>query len=386
MAPNNAKIMEKLLGMSGAVKERRNVHDYVIRSPSPSLNFCFGKGWGLPAGFTLQLAGLPKGGKTVITNSMIGQLHQDDPDAFAIKFDTEFRENGQLGEEELRMWGIDPERYVCFQTNRPDEIFDRIETDFLALVQEKQMNLKLVVLDSTSQIQGRRGMNADSIMTQQIGDNALTIQEGLKRVLHVQRKIGFGMILTTHVRAQLDQLEVKRGNKVRIGSSYGQQHVAEYTMMVEPNRNAEGRTDMEGHSFYDERVEGIDGKGSKTGHRIRVKMTDSSMGPKERTGEFTLDYTHGIINTHEEVFKLGTGYNVIARPNQLTYSFAGKDWKGKPAMVDALKNDPNLCKEVLAELKRRDWANELTAGLPPPTSKSADDDLDPEDIPTVGEE
>ena len=374
--------MEKLMGMSGAVQGRRNVHDYVIRSPSPSLNFCFGKGHGLPAGFTLQLAGPPKCGKTIICNSMIGQLHLDDPTAWALKFDTEFRENGQMGEDEMKMWHIDPERYACFSTNRPDEIFDRIETDFAALAQEKGMNLKLVIIDSTSQIQGRRGMNADTIMTQQIGDSALTLQEGLKRVLPIQRKLGFALILTSHVRAQLDQLEIKRGNKLRINSSFGQQHVAEYTLLAEPNRNAEGKLDMEGKSFYDERVEDTAGKGEKTGHRIKVKMVDSSLGPKERHGEFTLDYNKGIINTHEEVFKLGVGWNVIAKPNQLTYAYGGKEYRGKPAILEALKNDPNLCKEIMTELRKRDMTHDL--GSAPPIKEASD--LAGDDISTMDEE
>jgi hypothetical protein len=377
--------MEKLLGMKGALPTagRRNVHEFVLRTPSPSVNFCFGHGHGLPVGFTIQVSGPPKCGKTVFTNSMIGQLHRDDPTAFAIKFDTEFREEGQLTEADMAMWGIDPERYVCFQTNRPDEIFDRIETEFMALVQDRQMNLKMVAIDSTSQIQGRRALNSDGIMTQQIGDNAATIQEGLKRILPVQRAIRFGLVLTSHVRAQMDQLEVKRGNKYRIQSSFGQQHVAEYNLFLEPNRNAIGKVDLEGKSFYDERTEDTEGKGEKIAHRIKCKMIDSTMGPKERHGEFTFDYHKGIVNLHEEAFKLGTGYNIIARPNQLTYSFGGKDWKGKPAMIAALKNDPNLCKEVLAELKRRDQANELTLGAPDETSSEVDPLLD--DLPTAEE-
>lgn len=369
MAPNNSKIMEKLLSMSGAIPTvgRRNIHSYVLRTPWPSLNFVFGNSHGLPAGFTLQMSGPPKCGKTVVTNAMIGQLHRDDPTAFAVKFDTEFREGGQLSDREMKMWGIDPERYICFQTNHPGEIFDRIERDFLALVQDKEWNLKLLAIDSTSQIQGRRGTNAESIMDQQIGDNALTIQEGLKRILPVQRKIGFGMILTSHVRAQMDPIEVKRGNKYRINSSFGQQHTAEYTLLLEPNRNADGRTDLAGASYYDDTVEGVtDGKGEKKAHRIKCKMIDSTLGPKERTGEFTLHYDFGPYNIHEEVFKLGTGYNIIEKPNQVTYKYADKEWRGKPAILEGLKQDPNLCQAIIDELRRRDQTRTLSVGIMEP--------------------
>ncbi len=354
----NKKIMEKLMGLSGAVIGYKNIHDYVIRTPSPSLNFTFGNAHGLPAGHSITIFGPPKGGKSLIANMMVGQLHKDDPDAWAIKFNTEFREGGQLTEEQAKLWGIDRERYIAYETNRPDEIFDRIEKDFAALA-DAGMKLKLVIIDSVTQIQGRRGMNADTIMTQQIGDNALTIQEGLKRILPVQRKLGFALVLTAHVRAQMDIAEQMRGNKVRAAISFGTQHHCEYSLFVEPNRSKEGREDLLGHKFVNESVEDLSGKGEKQGHKIRVKMVDSSIGPKERTGEFTLDYYKGVVSTHEEVFRLGVGWNIIEKPNNLTYRFDGKDWRGKPAMLEALKNDPAMCEKVLTELRRRDIAHEI---------------------------
>jgi hypothetical protein len=85
-------------------------------------------------------------------------------------------------------------------------------------------------------------------------------------------------------------------------------------------------------------------------------MMDSSMGPKGREGCFTLDYQKGIINTHEETFLLGINRGVIARPNNLMYGFDGKEWRGKPEMLAALKGDPQLAQKVLMELKKRDLA------------------------------
>jgi hypothetical protein len=233
------------------------------------------------------------------------------------------------------------------------------------------MKLKLVVIDSVTQIQGRRGMNADTIMTQQIGDNALTIQEGLKRILPIQRKIGFALVLTAHIRAQMDMAEQMRGNKFRAAISFGTQHHSEYSMWVEPNRSKEGREDLLGNKFLSESVEDLNGRGEKMAHKIRVKMMDSSMGPKERSGEFTLDYHRGIVNVHEEVFRLGVGMDIIRKPNNLTYSFGGKDWRGKPAMLEALRTDPKLCEDIMAELKRRDMAGEIGNTVAVPEESAA---------------
>lgn len=348
-----SKWMAKLAKIEGAVTERRDPHSFVIHSQSPSVDFTFGNGWGLPLGYSLVLYGPPKGGKSLLCNSMIGQLHKDDPEAIAIKFNTEMREEGQLGPEEMAMWGIDPDRYMGYNTNTPDGVFDSIEHQIAALCQDGAP-IKLVIIDSINAIQGRRAMNNDSVMNQTIGDLALTLQEGCKRILAVQRKYKLAVIFVAQVRAEMDQTEQMRNGKYRMAASFALQHHAEYFMYVEPNRTKAGRTSLDGSEFKDESLGDINDNAEKIGHKIRVAMKDSSMGPKGRMGEFTLDYKRGFINLHEEVFLLGTNRGVIQKPNQLTYTFNGENWKGQQAMLDALRTRPELQQAVLEELKRRD--------------------------------
>lgn len=345
--------MKALLKLEGAVTEQYNPFAHVIRTPSPSVNFVFGNSHGLPQGYTIVIYGPPAGGKSVLCNAMIGQLHKDDPDAIAIKFNTEMRELGQLTEAQAQIWGIDRERYAPYDVNSPDLIFDRIEKDVASLCQEGAP-IKLIIIDSITAIQGRRAMNADSIMTQQIGDLALTLQDGLKRILPIQRKYKIALILTAHVRAEMDMAEQMRGNKVKMAASFGVQHHAEYFMYVEPNRSKEGKQDLLGQKLEDDSVTDLMDKTEVTGHKIRVMMKKSSMGPKLRTAEFTLDYNRGIINTHEEVFLLGVNRGVIEKPNNLSYAFEDKKWAGKPAMLQALREDKELQERVLQEIRDRD--------------------------------
>ncbi len=346
--------LDKLQKMEGAVNRQINPHDNVVRSSSPSVNFCFGKGHGIPRGLTLALGGPPKGGKTLLCKSFTGQLHSDDPEAYAVKFNTEFREQGQATpEEDQAFWGIDPARYMPFEVNSPMLIFDRIETEIAAMCQDG-MPLRLVIIDSITGIQGRRAMNADTIETQQIGDLALTLGEGFKRILPVQRKHGFAMIITCHIRAEMDILEKKRGNNFRMALPLAVQHYAEYAMFIEPNRNKEGRTDLAGNEFRDAGLKDLNDNSEQTGHKIRVKMKDSSCGPKGRMGEFTLDYRRGIVNLHEEVFLLGVGRGVIERPNNMTYMLGDQKWVGKPNMLAAIKDNAVLQQTILSEVKRRD--------------------------------
>lgn len=96
--------MKQLLKLEGAVIERRNVHSTVVGTRSPSLNFCYGKGWGLPFGYSTLLMGPEKGGKSLIVNAMIAQLHADYPDAIAVRYNTEFRESAQLSEKQAKLW------------------------------------------------------------------------------------------------------------------------------------------------------------------------------------------------------------------------------------------------------------------------------------------
>lgn len=352
--------LSRLLKLDGAIANdaRTNIHANVIATRSPAFNFIFGKGHGLPKGYSMLLYGPPRGGKSILVNEMIGWLHMSDPDAVAIKFNTEFRETAQLDDDQVKMYGIDPERVISYEVNQPDQIFDRIEKEVAAEIQDG-LKVGLIAIDSINGIVGRRSMNADSIMTQQIGDNALTIQEGLKRILPCQRKGNYGLVLTSHIRAQMDMAEQMRGNKVRPAVSYGLQHHCEYYVYVEPFRAKDGRTDLLGNKFEDESLTDFRDNAEVTGHKIVAKMMDSSVGPKGRAGMFTFDYKRGIINQHEEIFILGLNRGVIDKPNNMSYSFGNEKWHGKPAMLEALKSNPQLCDAILNKLRELDLAGAI---------------------------
>lgn len=345
--------LEKLDKMDTMVQNRNRLSN-IIETPSPSVNFSFGKSGGLPRGYTAVFYGPPKGGKTLLANATAGKLHVDCPEDWVIKFDSEYREEGQLTDESAKQWGIDLDRYKSYMTNNPMEIFDRISTEFAAMCQDG-FPLGMVIIDSVNGIQGRRALNADSIETQQIGDEALTIQTGLKRILPVQRRYNFGLILIAQARAEMDMLEQKRGNKVRMAAGFGLQHYAEFFLYVEQNRNADAKKDLEGKAFEANVAAGLnDNKNEVTGHKIRTTMKASSMGPAGRVGEFTLDYQKGIVNVHEEVFQLGVYRGIIQRPNNKTYVFGGKEYTGKASMLHALRDYPEIASEVIKELKKAD--------------------------------
>jgi RecA/RadA recombinase len=357
-----SKLMQRMQKLDTAVVESKNPFLNVIETASPSMNFIFGKGWGLPRGYTMMMYGAPRGGKSVISNMMIANAQRDYPDHDVIKFNTEMREHLQLTDEDKKKYGIDKERYVCHETNDPVKIFDMITKDIEPALQDGG-KVSLIIIDSLSSIRGRRDMNSESLETMQIGDKAKTIQDALGRILELQRKYDIALILTTQVRAEMDAM-MQKVSKVKPDAAFGAKHYAEYYVYVEQGIFQSGRKDLQGNSLDDTSVTDLyspeKGQAERRAHRIAVSMIDSSAGPKGRNGEFTFDFQKlQVINQHEEVFLLGTRRGVVERPTNQKYAFGGREWRGKDDFLNALKDDPALCQEILTEVKRRDNAGSL---------------------------
>lgn len=347
--------------MEGAVTEFVNPFNSGVSSTSPSANFIYGNGtWLLPYGYSEVLYGPPKGGKSVYVKMKIGQLHQDDPEAIAVVFDTEFRWKGQLTPELMKVYGIDPKRCWVIQKNSPIVVFDTIQKKIPAMIQDGA-KIKYVVIDSISGVLGRREMDSESVETQQIGDHALTIQTGLKRILEPIRVNDIAVSLVAQVRAELDTNVVRRtGQKTKMNASFGLQHFAEYFVYIAAIEGKEGRRDALEREFVDTSVTDSMDKGEITGHRIRVTMSNSSMGPKRRSGEFTFDYKRGLINAHEEVFVLGVNRNIIKSEGSWL-SYGGKKYHGKKDMLKVLEESPEMQASIVKALKDADLRGDFRA-------------------------
>src|ERR1700677_1559456 len=105
--------MKKLQEQEGAVAKDIDIwrSGNTINMPSPSLGYIWGnKTHGLPRGFSCILWGSPGGGKSLIASAIAGQLHQDDPEAWVLKFSTEMREAAQVTPDLKRILGIDDSR------------------------------------------------------------------------------------------------------------------------------------------------------------------------------------------------------------------------------------------------------------------------------------
>lgn len=358
--------------VEGALLEFTDPWANGVCSGSPSANFIYGKSHLLPAGYTEILYGPYKGGKSLFAHMKAGQLHQEDPDAIVVKFDTEMRTELQLTPQIAKTFGIDWNRLFVVQTDNPALVFDQIEGKFQAMVQEG-CPIKYIIIDSMDGIRGRRSLNANSVDVQQRGDKAATIQEGISRIMPVQRKHKIAISAIAQLRSEQDPVEQMRHKTTKMSGAFALKHWAEFFIYLESNQSKDGKKDELGHEFVDNSVSDLKKNGEQLGHKIRITMKESSAGPKGRTGEFTFDYNRGLINVHEEVFRLGLSRNIIAHPNNKVYSFGGKDWNGKESFLMALKGDEGMQKEIIKELKMQDLEGKFAASDAAAAEESAPD-------------
>ncbi len=367
---------KELSKLEGAVVEDTNPHLNVIQTPSPAVNFTFGNGWGLPRGSSLLIGGPPKGGKSTIINAMIGQLHRDDPNAVVVKFNTEFRETSQMPPSEFQKWGIDRERYICIESNEPEDIFDPLicprdsmtgkpKPGKLLQIIDEGCPVALVIYDSVNVVQGRRQRTAKSITATTIGDRAAMLQDAFGAMMKPLKQRHISVVATCHVGAELDEAAQMRGDKERMKVANGLKHLLEYWMFVESilgkKANVGLLQDDEKYGRYEDVASGKDFRGNsdRTAHRIRVQMKGSTLGPVGRTAEFMYDYQRGVIDQYVEAFLLAKNRGVLEKPNNMTYKFGDLKWVGEKAAVEAFRDDPALVKAVLQELHRRDLMKQL---------------------------
>lgn len=377
--------MKEMSSLPGALNERRDIHATVIQTPSPSFNFIYANGHGLPRGHNAIAFGPPHSGKSVLFYLHAGQVHRDYPDAWVLKFDTEFRDEAQLTPEMAAVYGIDWDRYKSIQTNHPAEIYDTYEKK-IAPWCEDGMDLALVGIDSVGAVRGRRGISNDGgIMVQQQGDVAQTNKLGLQAILHYQRKFHTSIFMTSHVTPETDMIEQKRGNKFKMGASVGVQHNAEYFIYVERDATKAGRVNLLEEDLVNEDLKDMEGRSEATGHKIWFCMKDNVLGVSGRHGEFTFDYHKGVINQHEEVFLLGYRRGIIHKDGAHFFTIPGYEMpklKGQANFVKWLRDDPKAQAFVSAELVRRDRAGEFkmvdeedknawAANTPPPVEEEA---------------
>lgn len=318
-----------------------------LYTPSPYANWIFAnKSHGVPKNASVLFFSEPKAGKSLMIYAMIMEMQKRDPEGIAIYFNTEMR--GQLQHGVFP--GLDRDRMVIYDTNDPVEIFDRVETDIKAMVQDG-MPLRMIAVDSLTNIGGIKRLAADSVSQHLMGDQALTLQNGLSKLVPFCKRNGILLIGTSQMRANLDAGSY--GPKEKMAAQWATKHAFEYFVSLKKAGSAEDKADIEGKTFEDDIK---DARGNKlvNGHKVYVKMEASSIGQSGRAGVFTLSYDEGIVNQHEEIFFLAKALGIMKTENNRTYFFGNEKFNGKKEAAQAIRDNPELQKLIMSEILKMD--------------------------------
>jgi len=323
-----------------------------LYTPSPFFDWIFAnKSNGIPKNSSVLFFSEPKAGKSLSIYAIVMEMQRRDPDGIAIIFNTELR--GQLQHGVFP--GLDRDRMIIYDTNNPVEIFDRVEKDIKPMVQDG-MPLKILAIDSLTNIEGIKRGDADSVSNHLIGDRALTIQIGLGKLVPFCKRNKILLLATEQVRANMDG--GYGGPKEKMAASWNTKHSFEYFVSLKKANAAEDKVDIEGNTFEDQEIKDARGNKLLNGHRVYVKMEASSVGQGGRAGIFTMSYDEGIINQHEEVFYLGVNTGIIKKEGLRKYFFGEQKWSSKKDCALAIKADPKLYKDILESVRKMDQRGE----------------------------
>ena len=319
-----------------------------LYTPSPYFNWIFAnKSHGIPKNASVLFFSEPKAGKSLSIYAMILEMQRRDPEGIAIVFNSELR--GQLQHNVFPE--IDKERMIIFDTNDPVEIFDRVDKDIRSMV-EQGMPLRIMAIDSLTNIMGIKRDAAESVSQHLMGDRALTLQTGLSKLVPFCKRNGILLLATEQVRANMDG--GYGAPKEKMAASWATKHSFEYFVSLKKANSADDKKDIEGVTFEDEDIKDARGNKLSNAHKVYVKMEQSSIGQAGRAGVFTISYSDGIINQHEEIFFLGYNTGVIKREGNANYIFRDLKVNGKANFALKIKEDPNLAKDILEEVRKID--------------------------------
>ncbi len=276
-----------------------------ITTPSPGLNRLFAnKSHAVPKGCGCIAAGEKKAGKSLFMYAWIEHLHLTDPEALCVIYNTELR--GKFQKDLFK--GIDPKRLIIYDTQDPTVIFDDFRDNIVPKLQDG-MPLRFLAIDSMAMI-GTKAAVDKSVMDHVIGDRASIITKGLDMLIPACKKYGVTYYMIEQIRANIDGSKYTPDFKTT--ANYKTQHSAEYFLFFSRVSKTDTKANHLGNSLESNDLKDDKGKKDTTGHQVWVTMAENSLGTAKRAAMITIDYKQGIINKHEEIYRMAKNTGIIA--------------------------------------------------------------------------
>lgn len=287
----------------------------VIPTGSIALNAALGVG-GYPKGRIIEIYGPESSGKTTLAIHAIAEAQKAGGIAAFIDAEHAFDRfyAAKLGVDVDNLWISQPDN-----GEQALEIADQLI---------RSSAIDILVVDSVAALTPKKEIEGD------MGDNVVGLQARL--MSQALRKLTSTISKTNTTCIFINQLREK------IGVMFG---------------NPETTTGGNALKFYAtvrldiRRVTSIKDGDQVVGNQVRVKVVKNKVAPPFRKAEFEITFGEGISKIGEMV-DLGVEYGIIQKSGSW-FSYGGsKLAQGRDATKSLLKDNPELCEEIEAQIKQ----------------------------------
>lgn len=302
---------------------------------------------GLPKGRIIQYYGPPGSGKTLMAMIAIVEAQKADPESQQVFIDAEQTFDPNWAE----VLGVDTSRVIhiegdtaangrkCFELllGVPKEdksthtLKGKVKPGLLDKIVDKTFNINLIVLDSLGAIIPP-GEDVAVVGKMNMALMARFLTTTFRKLTLEVSKAQVPFIVINHKRDNLEPYGVDH--------TYSGGNTYSHTLSANVYFDAIKRKDAQILNDQEEKI----------GHLIRATVEKSKFGPWPRTKEFKVNFSIGVVDKHEEIASLAINYNIIQRPNNVSYVYNDTKWVGEGKLHEAIKNDENFAQELLLKI------------------------------------
>ncbi|MBP5339445.1 MAG: recombinase RecA [Prevotella sp.] len=285
----------------------------VIPTGSIGLNAALGVG-GYPKGRIIEIYGPESSGKTTLAIHAIAEAQKAGGIAAFIDAEHAF---DRFYAQKL---GVDVDNLYISQPDNGEQALE------IADQLIRSAAIDIIVIDSVAALTPKKEIEGD------MGDSAVGLHARL--MSQALRKVTATIAKTNTTCIFINQLREK------IGVMFG---------------NPETTTGGNALKFYASvrldirRVTSIKDGENVIGNQVRVKVVKNKVAPPFRKAEFEITFGEGISKTGE-ILDLGVEYNIIKKSGSWFSYQDSKLGQGRDATKQLLKDNPELCEEIEAQI------------------------------------
>ena len=302
-----------------------------IRTGAPSLDEALGIG-GIPRGRIIQLAGKESSGKTMLALSCIKNYLNENPQNTALFIDAEYTYDPDWASK----LGVDTQRVMVIKTNEAKKVFDGLIG--IANPNSKTGNKKVKgILDFVKEGSDPRFKNLGIIVLDSVA--ALSTPQEEESEAGKMNVASLARFLTTELKKLTPVLA--ETNVAFIGINQLREAIG---VMYGPNTSSPGGRALKHACSVMIEMGPVGGSlkensdGVTIGHKVRVSIKKNKVGRPFGKTEYSIEYTRGMVDTEEELLDLCVKYNIIKRPNNVTYEFMDNKFRGRAACIEGMKD------------------------------------------------